>query len=217
MKALLAKKIGMTQIPYQDEICACTLLHVENVYVLGLRTPEKDGYSAVRLCMGKKKKNKIKKPLLGEFVKVFGERDEYPVEIIKEVRGEFDPEVFKPGEELNPSIFEVGEKVDVIGYTKGRGFAGVVKRWNFGGGPSSHGSMTHRRPGSIGQTTDPGRVWKGKKMAGHYGNERETIHNLTVVYVDPENKIIGVKGSVPGPRGGVVIIRSPKRVRLKAQ
>ncbi len=216
MKALLAKKIGMTQIPYKDEVHPCTLLHVENVYVLARRTPEKDGYSAVSLCMGRKKKNKIKKPILFQFLKVFGEREEYPT-IIKEIKGEFDPEIFKPGKELSPSIFEVGEKVDVIGYTKGRGFAGVMKRWNFRGGPASHGSKSHRRPGSIGQTTDPGRVWKGKKMAGHYGNERKTIHNLTVIYVDAENKIIGLKGSVPGPRGSAIIIRSPKRLKLKAK
>ncbi len=217
MKALLAKKIGMTQIPYQDEICACTLLLVDNVYVLAHRTKEKDGYSALKLCMGKKKKNKIKKPLLGEFQKVFGERDYYPAEVIKEVRGEFDPQIFKIGEEIKPDIFQIGEKIDVSGYTKGRGFAGVMKRWDFGGGPDSHGSMSHRRPGSIGQTTDPGRVWKGKKMAGHYGNEKETVINLTVIYVDPENKIIGVKGSVPGPKGGVVVVRSAKRYEVKVK
>ncbi|MEO0291006.1 MAG: 50S ribosomal protein L3 [candidate division WOR-3 bacterium] len=215
MKAILARKVGMTRILYGEEITPTTLLHVDNVYVLGIRTEEKDGYNSVKLCIGRKKKKRIKKPLLGEFIKVFGEREEYPAEHIKEVRGEFNPEIFKVGAELSPSIFEVGETVDVIGYTKGRGFSGVVKRWGFAGGPASHGSMSHRRPGSIGQTTDPGRVWKGKKMAGHYGNERETIHNLKVIYLDLENKLIGVKGSVPGPRGSVVIIRSPKRVKIK--
>ncbi len=215
MKAILARKVGMTRILYGEEITPTTLLQVDNVYVFGLRTKEKDGYTAVKLCIGKRKKKRIKKPLLGEFVKVFGERDEYPAEYIREVRGEFNSELFRVGSELSPSIFEVGEIVDVIGLTKGRGFSGVVKRWGFAGGPASHGSMSHRRPGSIGQTTDPGRVWKGKKMAGHYGNERETVHNLKVIYVDPENKLIGVKGSVPGPRGGFVIVRTPKRVRIK--
>jgi large subunit ribosomal protein L3 len=214
MKAILAKKIGMTQIPYKEEICACTLLLVKDVYVLSHREPDKDGYSALKLCMGKKKKNKLKKPLLGEFIKVFGERDYYPAEYIKEIRGEFNKEDFAVGKELSPDIFEIGEKIDVIGYTKGRGFAGVMKRWNFSGGPDSHGSKSHRRPGSIGQTTDPGRVWKGKKMAGHYGNEKETIHNLTVVYVDKEKGILGVRGSVPGPKGSLIIVRSPKRRRL---
>lgn len=215
MKAILAKKVGMTRILYGEEITPLTLLHADNVYVFGLRTKEKDGYTAIKLCIGKKNKKRIKKPLLGEFMKVFGERDEYPAEYIREVRGEFNPELFKVGSELSPSIFEVGERVDVIGFTKGRGFSGVVKRWGFTGGPASHGSMSHRRPGSIGQTTDPGRVWKGKKMAGHYGNERETVHNLKVIYVDPENKLIGVKGSVPGPRGCFVVVRTPKRVRIK--
>ncbi|MEN3043837.1 MAG: 50S ribosomal protein L3 [Candidatus Hydrothermales bacterium] len=215
MKALLARKIGMTRIPYKESIIPCTLLHVDNVYVLGVRTKEKDGYSAVKLCIGKKKVKRIKRPLLGELKKVFGDREEYPAELIKEIRGEFDSQIFGVGSELSPSIFQTEETVDVIGFTKGRGFSGVVKRWNFAGGPASHGSMSHRRPGSIGQTTDPGRVWKGKKMAGHYGNERETIHNLKVVYVDTENKIIGLKGSVPGPNGSIVIIRSPKRVKQK--
>ncbi|MEN3046735.1 MAG: 50S ribosomal protein L3 [Candidatus Hydrothermales bacterium] len=215
MKALLAKKIGMTRIPFEESIVPCTLLHVDNVYVMGIRTKEKDGYSAVKLCIGRKKAKKMKRPLLGEFKKVFGDREEYPAELIKEVRGEFDPQIYSVGAELSPSIFEPGEVVDVIGYTKGRGFAGVVKRWDFAGGPASHGSMSHRRPGSIGQTTDPGRVWKGKRMAGHYGNEREAVHNLKVVYVDVDNKIIGLKGSVPGPNGSVVIIRSPKRVKKK--
>ncbi|MEO0231097.1 MAG: 50S ribosomal protein L3 [candidate division WOR-3 bacterium] len=215
MCGIIAKKIGMTRLFDEDgNVIPVTVLDFSECYVLDIKNKEKDGYNAVRLCFGNVKQRKINKPTLGVFKKVFGEREFYPARIIKEIRtDEIDKLV--PGEKVKVNeIFQIKEKVDVIGKTKGRGFAGVVKRWDFKGGPDSHGSMFHRRPGSIGQTTDPGRVWKGKKMAGHYGNERVTIHNLEVVKIDQEKEVILLKGAVPGPRGSYVIIRKAKRRRL---
>lgn len=215
MSGVITKKIGMTQVfDEKGNVLPVTVLDFSECYVLDFRTKEKNGYNAVRLCYGNVKAKRLNKPMLGIFKRVFGEQESYPARMITELRTD-NLEEFKPGEKVDvEKIFKVGEKVDVIGRTKGRGFTGVIKRWNFSGGPASHGSMFHRRPGSIGQTTDPGRVWKGKKMAGHYGNERITIHNLEVIKIDKEKEIILLKGSVPGPAGGYVIVRKAKRRKI---
>ncbi len=221
---LIGRKVGMTRVVVGGEMVPVTVIQVGPCYVLGLRTPERDGYTAIRVAFGKKKAKRIKRPLLGELVKVFGEGKEYyPAEKIKEFRVP-SLEGFEPGKELTlrdliPSIPEDAEgfvpvegvRVDVTGRTKGRGFAGVMKRWDFSGGPAAHGSKFHRRPGSIGQHSEPAKIWKGKKMAGHYGNEKLTVTNLKVVGVIPEHSLLLVKGAVPGPRGGIVYVRRAKR------
>lgn len=215
MTGLIAKKLGMTQI-FDDRgnVVPVTVLDFSECYVLDLRNKENDGYNAVRLCYGNVKAKRLNKPALGLFKKIFGDKEFYPARFVLELRTEGSVEL-KPGEKVDAEkLFKTGEKVDVIGKTKGRGFTGVMKRWNFSGGPSSHGSMFKRRPGSIGQTTDPGRVWKGKKMAGHYGNERVTIHNLEVIKIDKDREVILLKGSVPGPAGSFVVIRKAKRRKL---
>lgn len=215
MSGIIAKKLGMTRLFDEDgNVIPVTVLDFSECYVLDIRNKEKDGYNSVRLCAGNVKQTKLNKPTLGIFKKIFGEKEFYPARIIKEIRTD-EIEKFNPGEKVKvKEIFQIKERVDVIGKTKGRGFAGVVKRWDFKGGPDSHGSMFHRRPGSIGQTTDPGRVWKGKRMAGHYGNEKITIHNLEIIKIDEEKEVILLKGSVPGPQGTYVIIRKAKRRRL---
>jgi large subunit ribosomal protein L3 len=215
MGGVITKKLGMTRIfNEKGDVIPVTVLDFSECYVLDIRKKEKDGYNAVRLCYGNVKGKKLNKPTLGIFKKIFGEREIYPARIIKEIRTD-EIDKFKPGEKIDiDKIFKIGEKVDVIGKTKGRGFAGVVKRWDFKGGPASHGSMFHRRPGSIGQTTDPGRVWKGKRMAGHYGNEKITIHNLEVVKIDKEREVLLVKGAVPGPSGSYIIVRKAKRRKI---
>ena len=215
MGGIITKKLGMTRIfNEKGDVVPVTVLDFSECYVLDIRKKDKDGYNAVRLCYGNVKGKKLNKPTLGIFKKIFGERETYPARIIREIRTD-EIDIFKPGEKIDvEKIFKIGEKIDVIGKTKGRGFAGVVKRWDFAGGPDSHGSMFHRRPGSIGQTTDPGRVWKGKKMAGHYGNERVTIHNLEIVKIDKEKEVLLVKGAVPGPSGSYVIVRKAKRRKI---
>lgn len=215
MSGIIAKKLGMTRIfDEKGNVLPVTVLDFSECYVLDFRRKERDGYNAVRLCYGNMKAKKLKRPILGIFKRIFGEKEFYPARVIVELHTD-NLDEFKPGEKVDvEKIFKVGERVDVIGKTKGRGFAGVVKRWDFSGGPASHGSMFHRRPGSIGQTTDPGRVWKGKRMAGHYGNEKVTIHNLQLVKIDREKEIILLKGSVPGPVGGYIVIRKAKRRKI---
>ena len=152
------------------------------------------------------KEKNIPKPILG-ILKKAGVKE--PMRILKEfeVLGDEFPPL---GSKIDVSIFQVGELVDVTGKSKGRGFQGVVKRWGFSGGPASHGSMSHRRPGSIGNKTEPGKVWKGKKMPGHMGMQTVTVKNLKVMFVDKENNVIAVKGSVPGWTGAPVIVRKAK-------
>ncbi|MEO0149283.1 MAG: 50S ribosomal protein L3, partial [candidate division WOR-3 bacterium] len=148
---------------------------------------------------------KIKRAVLGFVKKQLGERELYPTKFYEVKTNDLDK--FPIGEGLDVKVFEGIEVVDVQGKTKGRGFAGVIKRWDFSGGPAAHGSKFHRRPGSIGQHTFPARVWKGKKMAGHYGNETVTILNLKLVKIIPEHNLLLVKGGVPGHKGGYVFVR----------
>lgn len=205
VKALIGKKIGMTQIfKGNGEVIPVTVLYVGPCKVLTLRTIEKNGYQAVQLGFESVKLNKLNKPQQGYFKKLnlnTGYR------IIKEVSVDTLDDV-KEGDEIRVDLFKEGERVDVTGTSKGRGFQGVMKRFGFGGGPDSHGSsLFHRRPGSIGATTDPGRVIKGKKLPGRMGRETVTVRNLEVVGVDVERNLIYLKGAVPGARNSVVIVK----------
>jgi len=203
---LIGRKEGMTRVFTEDgRSVPVTVIHVEPNRVTQLRTPERDGYRAVQVTAGSRKPSRLTKPEAGHFAKAG----------VKPGRGlwEFrledgEGEGLEVGAELKVDLFEAGQKVDVIGITKGKGFAGTIKRHNFRSQDASHGnSLSHRVPGSIGQNQTPGRVFKGKRMAGHMGNVRRCILNLEVVKVDPERNLLLVKGAVPGAPGGDVIVR----------
>ena len=206
MKALLGEKIGMTQVFSKEGNCVpVTVLQVDKCVPILRRTQEKNGYDAVLLAYGARKSKHVNKPEQGFFDKIKGE----PAKILAEFRDQdlVDEDLGKP---LKVDIFTEGEKVSVIGISKGKGFAGVFKRWGMGGAPASHGHHEiYRGGGSIGMHTYPGRVFKGKKMPGHMGAEKVFVKNLQIVRVDPENNVLLVKGSVPGASGGIVrIIKS---------
>jgi len=199
-KGLLARKLGMTQLFRPDgTLTAVTVLEAGPCRVLGLRTPEKDGYTAARLAYGPVAARQLNKPRAGEF-KAAGID---PARHVVEVRGYDGLEV---GQELKCDVFAEGELVDVTSTSKGKGFQGLVKRHGFGRGPESHGSMNVRKPGSIG-ATDAARVFKGVRMAGQMGNVRTTVQGLKVLSVDPERNLLLVNGGVPGPKGSVVLVR----------
>lgn len=201
MIGLLGRKIGMTQLfSEKGDVIPTTVIEVGPCYVVQCKTVKKDGYSAIQI--GFEKKFHANKPETNHFKKA----SLSPLKELREIRVE-DPEKYKPGQELRVDIFKENDKVDVIGTSKGRGFAGGVKRWGWKSGPASHGSMSHRRIGSVGATTFPGRVLKGKHLPGHYGVERVTVKNLKVVKIDTENSLLFVKGAVPGAKGGLLFIR----------
>ncbi len=208
MKGLIGKKIGMTQIFTEEgQSVPVTVIQVGPCTVVQKKTVEKDGYYALQIGFDEQEKEyRVNKPLLGHFKK----KGIKPFKFLKEIRWDKEPE-FNEGEELNVSLFEGVKKLDITGYTKGRGFAGVHKRWNFGGGPGGHGSTFHRAPGSSGATTYPGRVLKGKKYPGHYGNEKTTVKGLKVVAIDAEKNLIMVKGTVPGFNGNYLIVKESNR------
>lgn len=211
---IIAQKLGMTRI-YDEEgqHIPVTVLQLENLQVVGQRTKEKDGYTALVLGFGKAKPKRVAKAQRGQFAKVNVE----PKKKIAEFRVSEDALV-AVGEEIRASHFVPGQFIDVIGETKGKGFAGVMKRWNFAGLEASHGvSVSHRSHGSTGQRQDPGRVFKNKKMAGHLGTERVTIQNLEVVGVDEARNLILVKGAVPGVDKALVkLVDAEKRTRPAA-
>ena len=198
---LLAKKLGMTRIFRDDGThVPVTVLHLDNVQVVAARTAEKDGYTAVQLGWGKAKVKNVTKPNRGHFAKAKVE----PKARLAEFRVD-DDAVLEPGATLSAAHFVVGQRVDVAGTTKGKGFAGSMKRWNFSGLEASHGvSISHRSHGSTGNRQDPGKVFKNKKMAGHLGQERVTTLNLQVAAVDAERGLLMVKGAVPGAKNGFV-------------
>jgi len=202
-KGLIGKKIGMTQ--FFDEkgtVIPVTVLEVGPCVVVQKKTAEKDGYSALQLGYGDMKLARVNKPMKGHFAKA----DVAPKKVLKEFRLD-DADAHEVGEIIKADVFAAGEKVDVCGTGKGKGYAGAIKRWNFGRLKETHGSgPVARHQGSMGACSDPSRVFKGKKMAGHLGSERVTIQNLDVVKVDAENNLIAVKGAVPGVRGGIVVI-----------
>lgn len=203
MTALLGTKRGMTQMWSEEgDRVPVTILEVPPNTVTALRTVEEHGYDAVQLGIGEVRPKVLSKPVLGQFTKA----ELPPLRHLREVR--MAPGELQVGARIAPAdLFEVGTRVDVIGTSKGKGFAGTIKRHGFARGPTSHGSMNVRRPGSIGMKEHPGRVLKGKRMAGRMGHERVTVKGLTVLAVDAENNRVLVKGPVPGAVGGLVMVR----------
>ncbi len=201
-KGLIGKKIGMTQIFDENgNMIPVTVIEAGPCVVVQKKTTENDGYDAVQVGYGDVKANKVTKPMGGHFKKA----DVAPKKVLKEFKLA-DTSAVNVGDILKADIFAAGEYVDVVGKSKGKGTAGVIKRWNFGRLRESHGTgPVARHGGSLG-VIDPARIFKGKKMAGHLGSERVTVQNLSVVKVDVENNLIAIKGSVPGPKGGIVVI-----------
>ncbi|HET8984515.1 MAG TPA: 50S ribosomal protein L3 [Trueperaceae bacterium] len=203
MKGILGTKVGMTQVWQGDRLVPVTVLLAGPCPVVQRKTPTDDGYSAVQLGWHEKREKQVNRPEAGHFKRAGVKPQRFLVEF-----RDYAPE----SEEVRVDVFEPGEKVDVTGTSKGRGTAGVMKRWNFAGMPASHGTKKkHRHPGSIGQRKWPGRVYKGKRMAGHYGSERVTTLGLEIVEVRGEDNLLLVKGAIPGPNGGLVEVRQSKR------
>ena len=201
---LLAKKLGMTRLFKEDGThVPVTVLHLDNVQVVSTRTQEKDGYTALQLGWGTAKVKNVSKPNKGHYAKAQVE----PKKKLVEFRVPEDA-MLAPGATLSAAHFVVGQKVDVCGTSKGKGFAGAMKRWNFSGLEASHGvSVSHRSHGSTGNRQDPGKTFKNKKMAGHLGQERITTLNLEVAGIDADKGLIMVKGAVPGGKNGYVLVR----------
>jgi|Deesub1362B_J571_1020462.scaffolds.fasta_scaffold07438_4 large subunit ribosomal protein L3 len=204
MKGIIGRKVGMTQIfDGEGGVIPVTVIQAGPCHVVQRKSRDVDGYEAVQLGFEEVKPTKLNKPRSGHFKK----HGVPPCRVLREFRVE-DSSSFTPGQQITVEIFRVGEKIKVTGWSKGRGFTGVVKRHGFSGAPGSHGTHEYfRHGGSIGAAADPARVFKGKRMAGRYGGERVTVRNLKVVDVRPEHNLLLVKGAVPGPRGGLLILR----------
>ena len=201
-KAIIGKKLGMTQLfDNNGNVVPVTVIEAGPCVVSQKKTAENDGYEAVQIGYGDLKASKVNKPMKGHFAK----GDVAPKKVLREFRFE-DTSAINVGDIIKADVFAEGDAVDVRGTSKGKGYAGVIKRWNFSRLKESHGTgPVHRHGGSLG-VIDPARVFKGKKMAGHLGHERVTVQNLSVVKVDAEKNIIAVKGAVPGPKGGIVVL-----------
>ncbi len=210
-KALLGKKIGMTQIFDEAGVLVpVTVLQVGPCFVVQVKNDREGSCKAVQIGFDERKRKNTPRPQLGHFDKARVD----PRRVLRDVEPEDGAEL-EPGQSLGAEVFSGIEFVDVTGISKGRGFAGVIKRHGFHGGPASHGSQTHRRPGSIGPGTSPGRVFKGKKLPGHMGAERVTVRNLRVARVEEGRNLILVRGAVPGHNGGYVLVRKTKAVHAK--
>ena len=204
MKTIIGKKVGMTQIfDEQGKVIPVTVIEAGPCVVAQVKSVETDGYNAIQLGYGDVKASKINKPEKGHFAKA----NIAPKKHLREFRVD-SIEGVTVGTEVKADTFEIGDKIDVQGTTKGKGFQGVIKRHGQSRGPMGHGSMYHRRPGSMGPTSTPGRVFKGKKLPGHMGVQTVTIQNLEVVAVDLDKNVILVKGSVPGNKGAILKIRN---------
>lgn len=203
LKAILGKKVGMTQIfDEAGKAVPVTVVEAGPCVVVQKKTEENDGYNAIQVGYGEAKEQSLNKPIKGHFAK----NQVKPVRYLKEFRVE-DPEAFQIGQEIKADVFASGDWVDVTGISKGKGFAGTIKRYNQHRGPMSHGSKSHRRPASAG-AKGPARVFKGRKMPGRLGGERITVQKLLVVKVDPERNVLLVRGAIPGPRKTLVTIKS---------
>lgn len=203
-KAIMGTKIGMTQIFDENgRAVPVTVIQADPNVVVQVKTEEKEGYNAVQVAFGQIRPTLVNKPRAGVFAKAGVE----PKRFLKEFRLE-DISSMNVKDEIKVDIFEAGEKVDVSGVSKGKGFAGVIKRWNFQRGPETHGSKFHRAPGSQGASSDPSRTFRNRKMPGHMGHVNRTVLNLEVVKVMPEKNVILIKGGVPGPNKGTVVIRN---------
>ena len=202
-KGIVGKKLGMTQLfDANGNVVPVTVIEAGPCAISQKKTAENDGYEAIQVGFGDLKANKVNKPMKGHF----GKADVAPKKVLREFRFD-DCSAYNVGDIIKADIFAEGDKVDVKGTSKGKGYAGVIKRWNFARLKESHGTgPVHRHGGSLGASSTPSRVMKGKKMAGHLGNERVTVQNLEVVKVDAENNIIAIKGAVPGPKGAIVVV-----------
>ena len=208
MKGIIGKKIGMTQIfDEKGNVIPVTVIETAGNVVTQVKTVETDGYNSIQLGYGDVKTKHINKPLEGHFKKAGVENKKH----LREFRTE-DAQNYKVGDEVKADIFVAGEKVDVQGTSKGKGFQGVIRRHGQHRGPMTHGSMYHRRPGSMGQRSTPGRVFKGKKLPGHMGRVTVTIQNLEVVKVDTDKNVLLLKGSVPGAKGAILKVKSTVKV-----
>ena len=207
LKGLIGKKVGMTQIfDANGAAVPVTLIEAGPCYVTQVRTPDQNGYAAVQVGFGEIKPKQLSGGQLGHLKR----NNVPPLRFLREFR-EKDPEV-KEGDQVTVQIFAVGENVDVIGTSKGKGFQGAVKRYHFRGGPKTHGqSDRERAPGSRSSTTTPGRVYKGARGPGHMGDDRVTVQNLKIVLVDAERNLLGLRGAVPGARGGLVMIKGARK------
>ena len=201
-KGLIGRKLGMTQIFAEDgEAIPVTVIEMEPSVVIQKKTAAKDGYDAIQLGYGRIKQSHVTKPLQGHF----NQAGKGTFRFLREIPG--DSEAFELGQEVKAEIFSPGEYVDITGTTKGKGFAGVMKRHGFSGGRASHGSMFHRAPGSIGASADPSRVFKGTKLPGQMGNVRNTVKNLQVWAIRPDKNVMLVKGAVPGGPNGLLLVK----------
>ncbi len=203
MKGILGKKIGMTQLFNEEgRIVPVTVIEAGPCYIIQKKTVESDGYNALQIGFGERREALANKPEKGHFVKAgmkpLRYLKEFPVDNVDE---------FKVGQELKADVFQQGEHVDVIGTSKGKGFAGTIKRFNFQRGPMAHGSKSHRRVGS-GGAKGPARVFKGTRRPGRMGGTRVTVQNLEIVKVDPERNLLIIRGAVPGPKGGLLMVKS---------
>ena len=202
-KAIIGKKLGMSQIFTADGIVIpVTVVEAGPCPVVQKKTQEKDGYNALQVAFGDAKEKNVSKPVMGQFKKA----NVAPKKVLKELPID-NVEAYEIGQEINCSIFAEGDHVDVVGTSKGKGFAGAVKRWNHHIGPKAHGSGYHRGVGSMSANSSPSRVFKNKKMAGHLGNERVTVQNLTVARVDAARNLLLIKGAIPGAKGGIVVVK----------
>lgn len=213
LEALLGKKLGMTQIFDENgRIVPVTVIEAGPCTVMQVRTVKNDGYAAVQLGFEDQKRTRATKPETGHAKKAKAE----PKKFVREVNFHGEPQEVELGGAATVELFQDVQKVDIIGTSKGKGFQGAIKRWNFQRGDMTHGSKSHRRPGSSGAGTTPGRVRKGKKMSGHMGDVRRTNRSLRVAKIDPERNLLFVQGSVPGPRGAYVLIRRSVAERTAA-
>lgn len=207
MLGILGKKIGMTQVFKDDGSCIpVTSIAAGPCFIVQIKNKENDGYQAVQLGYQDRKEKKTKKAIIGHFKKV----KISPKKFIREIKINADEQV-EVGQKIEVDIFKEGDYVDITGTSIGKGFQGGVKRWKWNGGPESHGSMSHRRPGSIGATTTPGRVLKGHNLPGHMGHRKTTVQNLEVIKVDKANNILLVKGAIPGHKGCYLEIKKAKK------
>lgn len=203
-KAILGRKLGMTQIFDENgKVVPVTVIEAGPCAVIQKKTVEKDGYESIKVGFDDKRESLFNKPMLGQFKKA----GVSPKRFVKEFRLE-DTSTYEVGTEIKADIFAAGEKIDVTGVSKGKGFQGAVKRWHAHIGPKSHGSKFHRAPGSQGASSDPSRTFKNRKMPGHMGHVKTTVLNLEVAKVIAEKNIILVKGAVPGPKRGYIIVRN---------
>lgn len=199
---IIGRKLGMSQVFSEDGATVpVTVIEMEPSLVVQKKTKDADGYDALQLGYGRVAQNRVSKPLQGHFKKA----DKGCFKMLAEFRAE--AEGYELGQEIGPAIFKAGDRVDIVGTSKGKGFAGVVKRHGFRGGRKSHGSMFHRAPGSIGASAEPSRVFKGQRLPGHMGSERKTVQNLLVWAVDPGRNLLMVKGAVPGARKSYLLVK----------